>query len=241
MERLQKVIAECGYASRRKAEELIKEGKVFVNGKKVTELGTKVSGLDDIIVNGVSLTKEDKVVYLLNKPRGTISTVSDEKNRKTVVSLIDTDKRIYPIGRLDADTTGLLLLTNDGTLANKLMHPSFHVEKTYVAKLDKIITVDDLIKIKHGIKIDGRKCLPIHIKIKNKNLNTNVSTVEITIVEGRNHIVKKLFSELGYKVIRLNRITYSFLNLNNVPLGDYRKLTIKEVKKLYGLSANENR
>lgn len=241
MERLQKVIAECGYASRRKAEELIKEGKVFVNGKKVTELGTKVSGLDDIIVNGVSLTKEDKVVYLLNKPRGTISTVSDEKNRKTVVSLIDTDKRIYPIGRLDADTTGLLLLTNDGTLANKLMHPSFHVEKTYVAKLDKIITVEDLIKIKHGIKIDGRKCLPIQVKIKNKNLNTNVSTVEITIVEGRNHIVKKLFSELGYKVIRLNRITYSFLNLNNVPLGDYRKLTIKEVKKLYGLSANENR
>ena len=241
MERLQKVIAECGYASRRKAEELIKAGKVFVNGEKVVELGTKVSGDDDIIINGVSLTKEDKVVYLLNKPKGTISTVSDEKNRKTVVSLIDTNKRIYPIGRLDADTTGLLLLTNDGNLANKLMHPSFHVEKTYVAKLDKIITIDDLMKLKRGIVIDGRKCLPVHVKIKNKNLNTNVSTVEVTIVEGRNHIVKKLFGELGYKVIRLNRTTYSFLNLNNVPVGDYRKLTIKEVKKLYGLSVNENR
>ena len=135
MERLQKVIANSGYCSRRKAEEYIKLGKVYVNGEKVTELGTKVNYNDAIEVNGDLLKiEEDKVYYLLNKPRGVISSVSDDKGRKTVVDLIETDKRIYPIGRLDYDTTGLIILTNDGELANTLMHPKFNVEKKYIAK-----------------------------------------------------------------------------------------------------------
>ena len=137
MERLQKVIANSGYCSRRKAEELISKGKVYVNGEKITELGTKVNKTDAIEVEGKVLSlEEDKVVYLLNKPRGIISSVSDDKGRKTVVDLIDTKKRIYPIGRLDYDTTGLILLTNDGELANTLMHPNNKVEKKYVAKLN---------------------------------------------------------------------------------------------------------
>lgn len=231
MERLQKVIAECGYASRRKAEELIKTGHVYVNGEKVTVLGTKVNGNDDIVIDGVHLNKEEKETYILYKPAGYVSTVNDDKKRKTVVDLIDTDKRIYPIGRLDYDTTGLLLLTNDGELANTLMHPSNHVEKTYIAKLDKIITVEDIYKLKNGVVIDGIKCLPTRVKLKHKNDNT--STVEITIVEGRNHIVKRVFSEIGYKVVKLKRTTYAFLTLDNLKEMDYRKLTVKEVKKLY--------
>ena len=146
MERLQKVIAESGYTSRRKAEELIKAGKVFVNDRRVTELGTKVAGDDVIVINGKMLKKEDKVYYLLNKPRGVITTVSDDLDRKTVIDLIDTDKRIFPVGRLDYNTTGLLILTNDGNLDNILTHPSKHVPKTYVAKLNRVLEIEDLKK-----------------------------------------------------------------------------------------------
>ena len=243
MERLQKVIANAGVTSRRKAEELILDGKVKVNGKVVTELGVKVDDSDAIVVNGKPLPKVDKkVYYLLNKPSGYICSLSDEKGRKVVADLIeDKSIRVYPVGRLDYDTTGLLILTNDGDFANMLSHPSNNVEKLYRVTIDGLLTADEIYALKDGIDIDGVKVVPTRVKIKKRNLNKKTEIVEFGIVEGRNHIVKKLFSELGYKVIRLNRITYSFFNLNNVPLGDYRKLTIKEVKKLYGLSANENR
>ena len=233
MERLQKVIANSGYCSRRKAEELITSGLVFVNGIKVTELGTKVELTDDIMVENTHLNGEKKECYLLNKPRGVISSTKDDKGRKTVVDLIDTTARIYPIGRLDYDTTGLILLTNDGTLANKLMHPSFRVEKTYIAKLNKILEINDLYKIKKGLTIDGRKVNVVRVKIKSKNDVNNTCLVEITIVEGRNHIVKKIFSKLGYDVIRLNRKSYDFLTLDNLKSGEYRELSLKEIKKLY--------
>ena len=234
MERLQKVIANSGYCSRRKAEEYIKMGKVYVNGEKVTELGTKVSYNDAIHINGEMLKlEEDKVYYLLNKPRSVISTVSDDKNRKTVVDLIETDKRIYPIGRLDYDTTGLLILTNDGELANTLMHPKFNVEKKYIAKLNKFFEISDLKKLESGILIDNIKCIPTRVKIKTNNREKDFSIVEISIVEGRNHIIKRIFNELGYLVDKLSRVEYAFLNINNLKSGEYRELTIKEVKKLY--------
>ncbi|MDD4705648.1 MAG: pseudouridine synthase [Bacilli bacterium] len=233
MERLQKVIAETGFASRRKAEELIKQGKVYVNGIKITELGTKVDGNDIITINGNEVQKEDKVYYLMNKPRGVISSVSDNKERKTVTDFINTDKRVYPVGRLDYDTTGLIIITNDGKLANILMHPKNKVEKKYVVKLNKALAITDLQKLKKGIKIDDIKCTPTKLKLKKNDTDKDFSIVEISIIEGRNHIIKKLFLELGYLVDKLSRIEYGFLDLGTLKSGEYRLLNIKEVKKLY--------
>ena len=233
MERLQKIIAESGYTSRRKAEELIKQGKVFVNGVKVVELGTKASFGDIITVNGVTLQKSDYVYFLLNKPRGVVSTAKDEKGRKTVVDLIDTDKRIYPIGRLDYDTTGLILLTNDGELTNLLTHPKNKVPKKYVAKLNRYMEIEDLKKLEKGVEVEGRVCTPTRVKLKKNDAIKNYAIVEITIIEGRNHIIKKVFENLGYLVDKLTRVEYAFLNVDKLKSGEYRSLTIKEVKKLY--------
>lgn len=233
MERLQKVIANYGYCSRRKAEELIKNGKVYVNGEKITELGIKVAGDDEIVVENKLIKEQKKVYYLLNKPQGVISSASDEKGRTTVVDLIKTNLRIYPIGRLDYDTTGLLILTNDGKLANKLMHPSKEIEKVYVAKLDKIISMEDFYNLKKGIEIEGRKVYPTKLKIKAKDKIKDTCLIEIGIIEGRNHIVKKIFNKLGYDVVKLKRESYDFLTLDNLKSGEYRELSIKEVKKLY--------
>lgn len=234
MERLQKVIANSGYCSRRKAEELIVNGRVKVNGEVITELGVKVSSDVAISIDNKALKlEEDKVYFLLNKPRGVVSTSSDDKGRKTVVDLIDTDKRIYPVGRLDYDTTGLLLLTNDGSLANLLMHPTNGIPKKYVAKLNKFFEISDLKRLEKGIMIDGVMCVPTRVKIKTNNREKDFSIVEVTIVEGRNHIIKRLFMELGYLVDKLSRIEYSFLNLDGLKSGEYRMLSIKEVRKLY--------
>ncbi len=234
MERLQKIIANNGYTSRRKAEELIKMGKVKVNGKVILELGTKVNKEDTIEIEGnVLKINEKKVYYLLNKPRGVISSVTDPENRKTVVSLIDTDERIYPIGRLDYDTTGLILLTNDGELANLLMHPKNEVEKKYIAKIEGVLSPSEFYGLKKGIVIEGRKVIPTHLKVKKEIENSSI--VEICILEGRNHIVKKIFESLGHPVEKLKRESYAFLTLGNLKSGEYRELSLKEVKKLYSL------
>lgn len=233
MERLQKVISESGYTSRRKAEELIKQGKVFVNGE-VASLGMKVSHEDEIIVNGKEIKAEEKVYFLLNKPEGYICSLKDEKNRPIITDLIETDKRIYPVGRLDYNTTGLIILTNDGELDNLLTHPSFHIEKTYVAKLNKKIETEDIYKLQNGVDIDGRICKPTRVKVKSNN---KYATVEITIIEGRNHIVKRVFGALGYKVIKLHRSRYGFL-IDDIPEGNYRELNKKEVHKLYAYKTN---
>ncbi len=234
MERLQKIIANSGYCSRRKAEELILNGQVSVNGQIVTELGTKVDYTDTIEIEGKMLNKETaKEYYLLNKPRGVISSADDEKGRKTVVDLIATDKRIYPIGRLDYDTTGLILLTNDGTLTNLLTHPSHEVPKGYLAKLNGLIDKEAIDKLKKGPIVEGRKVEVLDFKIKKKDLNKKATYILITIIEGRNHIVKNLFKTLGYDVDKLTRVSYDFLTLGNLKSGEYRTLTIKEVKKLY--------
>lgn len=236
MERLQKVIAASGVTSRRKAEELIISGKVRVNGNIVKELGTKVAGDDIIEVNGATISRDNvKVYFLLNKPRGVITSVSDDKNRPVVIDYINTDKRIYPVGRLDYDTTGLVILTNDGELANILMHPSNNIEKTYIAKIEGILNKDDIERLKSGILIDNRKVNVIKFKIKEKNYEKSTSLIEITIVEGRNHIVKRLFEELKKTVIRLTRVGIAFLSTDGLKSGEYRELSIKEVKKLYSL------
>ena len=236
MERLQKVIASYGYASRRKAEDLIRHGKVLVNGKVITELGTKVEANDIISIDGVIINKDVKhEYYLLNKPRQVISSVEDKLGRITVRDLINTEARIYPVGRLDYDTTGLIILTNDGDFANMLMHPSYEIEKTYVAKINKILDKDDINKLKKGIVIDNRKVDIKRFKIRKRDVEKNTSIIELTIVEGRNHIVKKIFESMRIDVIKLSRVSYAFLTLDGLKSGEYRKLSIKEIKRLYAL------
>lgn len=234
MERLQKVIANSGYTSRRKAEELIIRGKVKVNGKIIYELGTKVSGEDTIEVDGTVISNKEKVYFLLNKPRGVITSTSDDKGRKTVIDLIDTDKRVYPVGRLDYDTTGALILTNDGELANILTHPRHKVEKVYIAKVRGLIGKTELTALSKGVVVDGRKTAPARAKIEKYDKKTDTSIVQIAICEGRNHQVKKMFSAIGYDVLKLKREKISFLDVKNLKSGEYRRLSIKEVKKLYG-------
>ena len=239
MERLQKIIALSGYCSRRKAEELISNKKVKVNGELITQMGYKAQFTDYIEVDGIPLNNtEDKVYYLLNKPRGVITTSNDEKGRKTVLDLIKTNKRIYPVGRLDYDTTGLLILTNDGELTNLLTHPKNKIEKVYIAKIKGLITKLDLDHIINGVVIDGKKTNRAKAKILKIDKKTNSSIVELIICEGRNHQVKKMFASIGYDVLKLKRESVAFLTLDGLKSGEYRPLSIKEVKMLYAASKN---
>ena len=234
MERLQKVIAEAGIASRRKAEELIVNGKVKVNGQVVTELGTKVDNKDEIMVNDKLIVKEEKEYYLLNKPRGVITSTSDDKGRTTVVDLIDTTSRIYPVGRLDYDTTGALLLTNDGEFANILTHPKNNIDKVYLAKLNGIIKGEQINKLKDGVMLDDVLVKPSRVKLKKVDPSKNTSMVEITVHEGKNHEVKRLFESVGFLVDKLTRERIGIFNLEGLKSGEYRKLTLKEIQIVYG-------
>lgn len=236
MERLQKKIANLGYCSRRKAEELITKGLVEVNGEVVTKLGTTVKSGDVITVEGNILDgSKEYEYYLLNKPKGVVTTTSDEKGRTTVIDLIETNTRIYPVGRLDYDTTGILILTNDGELANLLMSPNSLVDKTYIAKVQGQVTIPSIQALRKGILIDGIKTKKAKVKLKSVDKKKNTSIVEITIHEGKNHQVKKMFESLGYKVVKLRREKYANLNLKGLMPGEYRTLSIKEVKVLYSL------
>ena len=235
IERLQKVIALSGIASRRKAEELIKNGDVIVNGEVVTKLGTKVTYSDDILVCGKKIEKEEKEYYLFNKPRGVICSTSDDKGRKVVVDYFNSNKRLYPVGRLDYDTTGALIVTNDGNLSNLIMHPKNEIEKVYIAKLNGVIKGAEINKIKSGVIIDNVKCVPKKVKLKNFNVKKNTSIVEIIITEGKNHEVKRIFESVGFFVDKLKRERIAFLSLGNLKSGEYRKLNPKEVKQLFNL------
>ena len=233
MERLQKVIAQAGIASRRKAEELIKDGKVKVNGEVKRELGTKVSESDKVEVNNKPIEKETKEYYLLNKPRGVITTTNDEHGRKTVTDLIETSARIYPVGRLDYDTTGAILLTNDGEFANILMHPSNKIDKVYLAKLEGIIKGEQINALKNGVMLDDVLVKASRVKLKKVNQENSTSMVEITIHEGKNHQVKRMFESVGFHVEKLTRERIGIFDINNLKSGQYRKLTPKEVQIVY--------
>lgn len=239
MERLQKIIANSGFCSRRKAEELILKGLVSVNGQVVNNLGTKASYADVIEINGKTLKKENKEYILLYKPRGVVTTTSDDKNRKTVLDLVETTNRLYPVGRLDYDTSGALILTNDGELTDLLIHPRNKVEKVYVAKLSGIITPIVLKKLCNGVVIDGEKTAPAKAKIKKINIKKQTSLVELTIYEGRNHQVKKMFKQVGYDVLKLKREKFSILDLKGLKPGEYRHLSVKEVKILYAMAKSK--
>ncbi len=237
MERLQKVIAHAGFASRRKAEELIELGHVTVNGKVVKELGTKVGENDRIEVSGVQVEREGKVYFILYKPRGVISAVSDDKNRKVVTDFFPLVKeRIYPVGRLDYDTSGLLLMTNDGDFANRLAHPKFKIEKSYIAKINGIPTRHQIKQLETGIDLEDGKTAPAKAKILKFDKKKNTCLVELVIHEGRNRQVRRMFEALGFDVTKLRRDRYAFLTLSGLNAGEGRALSPHEVKLLRTLS-----
>lgn len=237
MERLQKVIAHAGIASRRKAEELILDGRVRVNGKVVKELGVKVNPSDKIEVDGVPLEKEQPVYFLLYKPRGVISAASDDKKRAVVTDFFkEIPQRLYPVGRLDYDTSGAIIMTNDGEFANLLMHPKHQVDKTYVAKIKGIPLRENLKKLEYGIQLEDGKTAPAKVKMISLDKKKQTSIVEITIHEGKNRQVRRMFEAIGHQVIKLKRERYGFLDLKSLQPGDSRELTPHEVKQLYALA-----
>ncbi|MCR5794873.1 MAG: rRNA pseudouridine synthase [Solobacterium sp.] len=239
MERLQKAIAKAGIASRRRAEELIKAGRVKVNGQTITEMGVQVSPDDRITVDGQVIQNEEKVYYLLNKPKGMICAVSDDRGRQTVMSGFEgVEERIFPVGRLDYDTSGLLLMTNDGEFANKMMHPRYHIPKTYEVAVNGILT-DDMCRIlSHGINLSDGRTLPAEVLILKRTESRNKTVLQITIIEGRNREVRRMMEYFHCEVTRLKRIGYGTLDLGRLRQGEYRKLRMYEVRKLLSLSQN---
>lgn len=233
MERLQKVIAHAGVASRRKAEQLILEGKVKVNGVVVRELGTKVTSSDQVEVENVKIESEKKVYYLLYKPRGVISAVSDDRGRKTVVDLFpEVEERIFPVGRLDYDTSGVLLLTNDGDFANKLTHPRYNIDKTYVAKIKGVLRREEIRQLEKGVMLEDGKTSPARVRVISSDVKLDKSIVAITIHEGRNRQVRRMFEAVGHPVSKLKREEFAFLTPIGLNAGESRELTAHEVKQL---------
>lgn len=234
-ERLQKYMAKCGVASRRKCEELILAGKVTVNGVKITELGTKVNIDTDVVkYNGNIITLEETKRYIiLNKPKGIITSVKDEKNRKTVIDIVTVDERIYPIGRLDYDSSGLLLLTNDGDLYNNVIHPRKSLYKTYIVKVHGTFSEEELSKFKSGVDIGGYVTAPA--KIETLWNDSRISKIKVSIMEGKNRQIRKMCSALNHEVIELKRIAIGDLLLGELPQGNWRELTSKELEYLKSL------
>jgi 23S rRNA pseudouridine2605 synthase len=233
LERLQKVIAHAGIASRRKAEQLIEDGKVTVNGKIVTELGVKVSSKDVIEVDGIKVEREEPVYFLFYKPRGVITAVHDDKGRKTVRDFFPhVEQRIYPVGRLDYDTSGLLIMTNDGDFANLMTHPKYEIEKSYVAKVKGIPSREVLKQLQRGVKLEDGMTAPAKVKFLSGDRKKNSAIIELTIHEGRNRQVRRMFEAVGFPVLKLKRERFAFLTLHGLNPGDSRVLTPHEVKQL---------
>ena len=234
-ERLQKFMASCGIASRRKCEELILSGKVKVNGVVVTELGVKVNGNKDKIEYNEKIIKpeEKKVYILLNKPEGYITSVKDEKNRKTVLDIVKVEERIYPIGRLDYDSSGLLLLTNDGDIYNKIIHPRVEITKKYIAVVQGVFKKQELEKFKKGVDIGGYITAKAEIKVL--KYEDDKTTVEIGIHEGKNRQIRKMCAALNHNVLALKRISIGKIKLGNLKRGEYRDLTREELNYINSL------
>ena len=226
--RINKFISQSGICSRREADKLIKKGVVHVNGEKCLTLGAKIKIDDKVEVNGKIVNPERKVYILLNKPKDFITTKKDTHNRKTVFDLLKgVDKRVFHVGRLDRNTTGLLLFTNDGDLSKKLTHPSYKVKKIYYVTLDKAINYTDIKKIRNGIKIENEI-----IKVDNISTLDKKNEVGIEIHIGKNRIVRKIFEKIGFKVVKLDRIMFGMLTKQNLPRGKWRKLTESEIRIL---------
>ena len=232
-QRVQTAIAQAGITSRRKAEKLILENRVTVNGIIVNQLGSSVDSKDIITIDDKPIEKEELVYFLLNKPRKYVCTVSDEHNRDKIVDLIDCPQRIFPVGRLDYDSTGLIILTNDGNFDNLLTHPSYHLPKTYRVTINAVLTKSDINSIKEGIILDdGIKTLPSEIKVVNYDLEKRKCTFELTIYEGKNRQIRRMMEALGYEVKKLHRLSFGPVRDDDLPIGAYRRLRPHEIKSL---------
>lgn len=238
MVRLQKYLADAGVASRRASEKIIAEGRVAVNGEIIREMGVQVDeNYDEVTVDGERIKNTVKKEYImLNKPVGFITTVSDDKGRPTVMELVsDINARIYPVGRLDYDTEGLLLLTNDGDLTYRITHPKHDIKKTYVAEVTGDVSMETIVQLRRGVVIDGQKTSPAEVEVVGA---TQYGTkIEITIHEGRNRQVRKMFEALGCIVKKLRRTHEAGLTLGHLPLGKWRKLSESEVNMLKKIEA----
>ena len=234
--RLQKYLAEAGVASRRKSEELILQEKVKVNGKVITELGSKVNpDIDKIEYNGKEIKINKEYVYiLLNKPIGYVTTVKDQFNRESVLDLIKTNKRLVPVGRLDMYTSGALILTNDGDFVYKVTHPKHEIEKTYTVTIKGIVTTEEVNKLRKGVKIEDYTTKPAKVKILKTDNEKDISRLEITIHEGKNRQVRKMCEAIDHKVLALHRSKIAGIGVKEIPLGKWRYLTSKEVEIIKG-------
>ena len=232
--RINKFLADSGVCSRRNADKLIEEGKVTVNGKRAS-VGQEVSGSDDVSVEGKKVSViRNRLYFIMNKPKGYVTTVKDDKGRKTVMDLLPpTEERVYPVGRLDYDTEGLLILTNDGDLANRLMHPTNEIPKTYQARVEGEISDLALSKLRAGVYIDGRKTGKANVKIIDKT--KEYTKISIVITEGRNRQVRKMLEAVGKEVVFLKRVKIGDLTLKGLDRGQVRKLSKEEVYYLQNL------
>ena len=223
-------MARCGIASRRKCDEYITQGRVSVNGEVVTGLGTQIDEeSDEVEFDGVRVAlNSSRNYFLLNKPKGYLSAVSDDRGRKTVTALIDGEKGLHPVGRLDLDTTGVLLITDDGDFTYKMTHPKHGLQKSYTATLDRDVTPGDIEKIRSGFDLEDGPVLPTDVEQKERNV------VSVSLVEGRNRIVRRIFKHLGYQVIDLHRDSFVGLTIKGLAPGQWRRLSDEEVDKLRG-------
>lgn len=228
--RISKYLADCGLGSRRKCENLVLEGKVTVNGDPVKELFYKVSSQDQVLLEGKPVNPEPKIVIALNKPAGYLSTVKDDFNRKKVTDLLDNDLRLYPVGRLDYNSRGLLIMTNNGYLAYRITHPKFNIPKTYKVKVKGLLSKKDLNKIDKGISIEDREVAIVSTRVTQSSLQS--SELMLALVEGRKRIIRKVFKKLGYQLLDLQRTKIGSFCLGDLPEGKYKVLNTRQINQL---------